>query len=98
VADLRLAIEVDVVAVVALTAAVLPGVPEAGWGRGVNVSSGLCQFPVQAERQDPAVRPSGPCTPCWRIASVLELILQNEVATKTAYAPQSDVYGRNVAL
>jgi NAD(P)-dependent dehydrogenase (short-subunit alcohol dehydrogenase family) len=44
-ADLRLAFEVNVVAPAALTAAVLPGMLEAGWGRVVNVSSGIVSNP-----------------------------------------------------
>jgi NAD(P)-dependent dehydrogenase (short-subunit alcohol dehydrogenase family) len=45
-ADLRLAFEVNVVAPAALTAAVLPGMLEAGWGRVVNVSSGIVASPA----------------------------------------------------
>ena len=45
-ADLRLAFEVNVVAPAALTAAVLPGMLEAGWGRVVNVSSGIVAYPA----------------------------------------------------
>jgi gluconate 5-dehydrogenase/3-oxoacyl-[acyl-carrier protein] reductase len=45
-ADLRLAFEVNVVAPAALTAAVLPGMLEAGWGRVVNVSSGIAEHPA----------------------------------------------------
>jgi NAD(P)-dependent dehydrogenase (short-subunit alcohol dehydrogenase family) len=45
-ADLRLAFEVNVVAPAALTAAVLPGMLEAGWGRVVNVSSGIAASPA----------------------------------------------------
>jgi NAD(P)-dependent dehydrogenase (short-subunit alcohol dehydrogenase family) len=45
-ADLRLAFEVNVVAPVALTAAVLPGMLDAGWGRVVNVSSGIAAHPA----------------------------------------------------
>jgi NAD(P)-dependent dehydrogenase (short-subunit alcohol dehydrogenase family) len=45
-ADLRLAFEVNVVAPAALTAAVLPGMLEAGWGRVVNVSSGIAANPA----------------------------------------------------
>ena len=45
-ADLRLAFEVNVVAPAALTAAVLPGMLEAGWGRIVNVSSGIAASPA----------------------------------------------------
>ena len=46
VADLRLAFEVNVVAPAALTAAVLPGMLTAGWGRVVNVSSGIAANPA----------------------------------------------------
>jgi len=45
-ADLRLAFEVNVVAPAALTAAVLPGMLAAGWGRIVNVSSGIAGNPA----------------------------------------------------
>ena len=45
-ADLRLAFEVNVIAPAALTAAVLPGMLEAGWGRVVNVSSGIVASPA----------------------------------------------------
>ena len=45
-ADLRLAFEVNLVAPAALTAAVLPGMLEAGWGRVVNVSSGIAASPA----------------------------------------------------
>jgi NAD(P)-dependent dehydrogenase (short-subunit alcohol dehydrogenase family) len=45
-ADLRLAFEVNVVAPVELTAAVLPGMLDAGWGRVVNVSSGIAAYPA----------------------------------------------------
>jgi NAD(P)-dependent dehydrogenase (short-subunit alcohol dehydrogenase family) len=44
--DLRLAFEVNVVAPAGLTAAVLPGMLDAGWGRVVNVSSGIVAFPA----------------------------------------------------
>ena len=44
-ADLRKAFEVNVVAPVALTAAVLPGMLAAGWGRIVNISSGVAAHP-----------------------------------------------------
>jgi NAD(P)-dependent dehydrogenase (short-subunit alcohol dehydrogenase family) len=45
-ADLRLAFEVNVVAPAALTAAVLPGMLDVGWGRVVNVSSGIVASPA----------------------------------------------------
>jgi NAD(P)-dependent dehydrogenase (short-subunit alcohol dehydrogenase family) len=45
-ADLRLAFEVNVVAPAALTAAVLPAMLEAGWGRIVNVSSVVAASPA----------------------------------------------------
>jgi NAD(P)-dependent dehydrogenase (short-subunit alcohol dehydrogenase family) len=45
-ADLRLAFEVNVVAPAALTAAVLPGMLDAGWGRVVNISSGIAAHPA----------------------------------------------------
>jgi NAD(P)-dependent dehydrogenase (short-subunit alcohol dehydrogenase family) len=45
-AGLRLAFEVNVIAPAALTAAVLPGMLEAGWGRVVNVSSGIVASPA----------------------------------------------------
>jgi NAD(P)-dependent dehydrogenase (short-subunit alcohol dehydrogenase family) len=45
-ADLRLAFEVNVVAPAALTAAVLPGMLDAGWGRVVNISSGIAAYPA----------------------------------------------------
>jgi NAD(P)-dependent dehydrogenase (short-subunit alcohol dehydrogenase family) len=45
-ADLRLAFEVNVVAPAALTAAVLPGMLDARWGRIVNVSSGIAAHPA----------------------------------------------------
>ncbi len=44
-AGLRRAFEVNVVAPAALTAAVLPGMLTAGWGRVVNVSSGIVASP-----------------------------------------------------
>jgi NAD(P)-dependent dehydrogenase (short-subunit alcohol dehydrogenase family) len=44
--DLRLAYEINVVAPAALTAAVLPGMLEAGWGRVVNISSGIVANPA----------------------------------------------------
>jgi NAD(P)-dependent dehydrogenase (short-subunit alcohol dehydrogenase family) len=45
-AGLRLAFEVNVVAPAALTAAVLPGMLDAGWGRVVNISSGIAANPA----------------------------------------------------
>ena len=45
-ADLRLALEVNVIAPVALAAAVLPGMLEARWGRIVNVSSAIATSPA----------------------------------------------------
>jgi NAD(P)-dependent dehydrogenase (short-subunit alcohol dehydrogenase family) len=45
VAELRRALELNVVAPAALTAAVLPGMLDAGWGRIVNVSSGIVARP-----------------------------------------------------
>ena len=44
-AELRRAFELNVVAPVALTAAVLPGMLDAGWGRVVNVSSAIAARP-----------------------------------------------------
>lgn len=44
-AELRLAYEINVVAPATLTAAVLPGMLEAGWGRVVNVSSRIVASP-----------------------------------------------------
>jgi gluconate 5-dehydrogenase/3-oxoacyl-[acyl-carrier protein] reductase len=44
-AELRRALELNVVAPAALTAAVLPGMLEAGWGRIVNISSGIAARP-----------------------------------------------------
>ena len=44
--DLRLAFEVNVIAPAGLTAAVLPGMLEAGWGRIVNVSSAIVATPA----------------------------------------------------
>ena len=44
-AELRRAFELNVIAPVALTAAVLPGMLGAGWGRIVNVSSGIVDRP-----------------------------------------------------
>jgi NAD(P)-dependent dehydrogenase (short-subunit alcohol dehydrogenase family) len=45
-ADLRLAFELNVLAPAALTAAVLPGMLDADWGRVVNVSSGIAAHPA----------------------------------------------------
>jgi NAD(P)-dependent dehydrogenase (short-subunit alcohol dehydrogenase family) len=45
-ADLRLAYEINVVAPAALTATVLPGMLDAGWGRVVNISSGIVASPA----------------------------------------------------
>ena len=45
VAELRCAFELNVVAPAALTAAVLPGMLDAGWGRIVNVSSAIVARP-----------------------------------------------------
>jgi NAD(P)-dependent dehydrogenase (short-subunit alcohol dehydrogenase family) len=45
-ADLRLAFEVNVIAPTALTAAVLPGMLEAGWGRVINISSAIAASPA----------------------------------------------------
>jgi NAD(P)-dependent dehydrogenase (short-subunit alcohol dehydrogenase family) len=44
-AELRYAFELNVIAPAALTAAVLPGMLDAGWGRVVNVSSGIVARP-----------------------------------------------------
>ncbi|MFZ0188325.1 MAG: SDR family oxidoreductase [Streptosporangiaceae bacterium] len=44
-AGLRRAFELNVIAPAALTAAVLPGMLDAGWGRIVNVSSGIVARP-----------------------------------------------------
>jgi NAD(P)-dependent dehydrogenase (short-subunit alcohol dehydrogenase family) len=44
-AELRRAFEVNVIAPAALAAAVLPGMTGAGWGRIVNVSSGIAARP-----------------------------------------------------
>jgi NAD(P)-dependent dehydrogenase (short-subunit alcohol dehydrogenase family) len=45
-AALRLAFEINVVAPATLTTAVLPGMLDAGWGRVVNVSSGIVANPA----------------------------------------------------
>jgi NAD(P)-dependent dehydrogenase (short-subunit alcohol dehydrogenase family) len=44
--DLRLAYEINVFAPAALTAAVLPGMLDAGWGRVVNISSSIVANPA----------------------------------------------------
>jgi NAD(P)-dependent dehydrogenase (short-subunit alcohol dehydrogenase family) len=44
--DLRLAFELNVIAPAALTAAVLPGMTDAGWGRVVNISSAIVARPA----------------------------------------------------
>jgi NAD(P)-dependent dehydrogenase (short-subunit alcohol dehydrogenase family) len=44
-AGIRLAFEVNVTAAIALTAAVLPGMLAAGWGRVVNISSHVAAHP-----------------------------------------------------
>jgi NAD(P)-dependent dehydrogenase (short-subunit alcohol dehydrogenase family) len=49
-AELRRAFEVNVVAAVALTAAVMPGMLDAGWGRIVNVSSAIVARPASMVR------------------------------------------------
>ena len=49
-ADLRLAFEINVVAPAGLTAAVLPGMLDAGWGRVVNISSGIAAHPASMVR------------------------------------------------
>ncbi|HUB38628.1 MAG TPA: SDR family oxidoreductase [Streptosporangiaceae bacterium] len=49
-AELRLAFEVNIVAVAALTVAVLPGMLAAGWGRIVNVSSAIVARPASMVR------------------------------------------------
>jgi NAD(P)-dependent dehydrogenase (short-subunit alcohol dehydrogenase family) len=46
VADLRRAYEINVIVPAALAAAVLPGMREAGWGRVVNISSGIVASPA----------------------------------------------------
>lgn len=45
IADIRRAFDVNAVAVIALGAAVLPGMVKRGWGRIVNVSSGIVAHP-----------------------------------------------------
>jgi NAD(P)-dependent dehydrogenase (short-subunit alcohol dehydrogenase family) len=45
-ANLRLAYEINVVAPALLTAAVLPGMLQAGWGRVVNISSAIVASPA----------------------------------------------------
>ena len=49
-ADLRLAFEINVVAPAELTAAVVPGMLDAGWGRVVNISSGIAAHPASMVR------------------------------------------------
>lgn len=49
-AELRRAFEVNVVAVAALAAAVLPGMLDAGWGRIANVSSAIAAHPESMVR------------------------------------------------
>jgi NAD(P)-dependent dehydrogenase (short-subunit alcohol dehydrogenase family) len=49
-AALRQAFELNVVAVAALTAAVLPGMLDAGWGRVANISSGVAAHPENMVR------------------------------------------------
>jgi NAD(P)-dependent dehydrogenase (short-subunit alcohol dehydrogenase family) len=49
-AELRAAFELNVVAPAALTAAVLPGMLSAGWGRIVNVSSAIVARPDSMAR------------------------------------------------
>ncbi|HWG24277.1 SDR family oxidoreductase [Actinospica sp.] len=49
-AELRWAFEVNVFAPIALTTAVLPGMTDAGWGRVVNVSSGIAARPEAMPR------------------------------------------------
>jgi len=44
-ADIRRAFDVNVVAVIALSGALLPAMVEAGWGRIVNISSGIAARP-----------------------------------------------------
>jgi NAD(P)-dependent dehydrogenase (short-subunit alcohol dehydrogenase family) len=46
-ADLRQALELNVVAAAALTAAVLPGMLAAGWGRIANISSAIAASPAR---------------------------------------------------
>jgi NAD(P)-dependent dehydrogenase (short-subunit alcohol dehydrogenase family) len=50
VSDLRRAFELNVIAPIALAAATLPGMIEAGWGRIVNVSSGIVAHPEAMTR------------------------------------------------
>jgi NAD(P)-dependent dehydrogenase (short-subunit alcohol dehydrogenase family) len=45
VADIRRAFDVNVIAVIALSGALLPAMVEAGWGRIVNISSGIVGRP-----------------------------------------------------
>jgi short-subunit dehydrogenase len=46
IADIRSAFDVNAVAVIALSAALLPAMTEAGWGRIVNISSGVASRPA----------------------------------------------------
>jgi len=46
IADIRAAFEVNTVAVIALSAALLPAMTAAGWGRIVNISSGVAVRPA----------------------------------------------------
>ena len=62
VAELRCAFELNVVAPAALTAAVLPGMLDAGWGRIVNVSSAIVARPDSWCALTPTPRPR----PRWR--------------------------------
>ena len=52
VAELRRAFELNVVAPSALTAAVLPGMLDVGWGRIVNVSSAIVARPESMVRSN----------------------------------------------
>jgi NAD(P)-dependent dehydrogenase (short-subunit alcohol dehydrogenase family) len=57
-AELRRAFELNVLAPVGLTTAVLPGMLDTGWGRIVNVSSGIVDRPGTMVRGN-AYRPRG---------------------------------------